>query len=113
MGRRAAILLQRFLRDEKCDHFSLGHFDAGKTRDGFGVDESEIQLIVFDRQPELVAHEVDVPLHGLGRDFELVGQLPTIGKTSRLELLVVTRFDFGKLSLSMAPTAARTPICRT
>lgn len=36
-----------------------------------------MELVVFDRQPELVAHEVDVALDGLGRDFQLVGQLPT------------------------------------
>lgn len=47
-----------------------------------------MELIVFDRKFELIAHEVDVSLDGLGRYLQLIGQLLAIWKTPRLELLM-------------------------
>ncbi len=58
----------------------------GKTRNRFGVNEAEMQLVVLDRQPELVAHELDVALDRLRRNLQLVRQLAAIWKLSRLQL---------------------------
>ncbi len=85
---RAAILLQRLLRNEKRHDLPLAHLDVGKTGDRFRVDETEVQLIILDRQPELIAHELDVALDRLLRDLQLAGELATVGKFPRLQLCV-------------------------
>ena len=83
---RAVILLERLLRDEESDDFALRNLNVRKTRDRLGVDEPEVELIVLDRKPELITHELDVALNRFLRHFELVRELAAIGKPARLEL---------------------------
>ena len=51
----------------------------GKFVDRLRVNETEMQLVVLDRQPELVAHELDVALDRLRRDLQLVASLRQFG----------------------------------
>ena len=81
-------MLQRFLRDEERDDLALGNLDVREVRDGLRIDEAEMKLVVFDGQPEPVAHEVDVALDGLGRNLQFVGQLPAVGEIAGDELVV-------------------------
>ena len=57
----------------------------GNPVTGFRVIEAKPQRIVFDRQPKAVTHEIDVPLNGLGRDFELLGDFSAIWKMPVLQ----------------------------
>ena len=60
----------------------------GEARDRFGVNGAEMELIVFDRKAEPVAHEVDVALDGFGRNLQFVGQLAAIRERSGPELFM-------------------------
>jgi hypothetical protein len=76
----AAVLFEGFLSDEEGDDFAFGDVDAGKAGDGFGVDESEMELVILDGHAHAVPHEIDVALDGLAGDFEFVGELAAIGE---------------------------------
>ena len=76
---RVVILLERFLRDEERDDFPFRDLDTGKTGDRFGVNETEMQLIILDRQPELIAHELDVALDRLLRHLQLAASFRQLG----------------------------------
>ena len=56
------ILRERFLRDEQRRDLAFRNFDAGKARDRFRIMKTEAERIVFDRQAESIAHEIDVAL---------------------------------------------------
>ena len=88
LKRGSLVLVKHLLGDEQGDDFALGDFDAWKIGDGPGVIEAETQRVVIDGEVEPVAHEVDVPLHGLGGNFKHLGQLAAIGELALLYLLV-------------------------
>ncbi len=88
LERSAAVLLQRFLGDEERHHFALRHLDVREVRDGLRVNEPEMELVVFDRQPEPVPHEVDVALDRLRGHFQLVGQFSAVWKIAGNQSLV-------------------------
>jgi hypothetical protein len=84
----AAVLLEGLACDEEGDDLAAGDLDVGKAGDGLRVVEAELDLVVLDGEAEAVAHEVDIALDGLWRDFELVGEFAAIGVCGGLEALV-------------------------
>ncbi len=74
-----------------------------------------MQLVVLDRQPELVAHELDVTLDRLRRHLQLVRQLATVRKLSGLQLGVQLHHArerragklFRRFRLDLAPAAGQ------
>lgn len=87
----AAILFESFLRHEEGDDFTFGDFHAGQAADRFGVVEAEMRLIPLDWILQLVAHVIDIALHGLAGDFEFLGQFPAIRKCAGAEFPMQSR----------------------
>lgn len=76
--RGAAILREGLLRDEECHDLALGNLDVREMGDRLGINEPEVELVVFNRQPEPVAHEIDIALDRLGGHFQFVGEFAAV-----------------------------------
>ncbi len=79
LKRGAAILLDSLLCHEQSREFALAHGDHGELRHGPCVEEPMPKPVVFDRQGQLVSHELDITLNGLRGYFELPGQRGAVG----------------------------------
>ena len=84
----AAILLQRFFRDDERENFALGDLHRGKAADFAGVKIAVALAIEFNRQVQPVAHELDVAMDGLGGDFDFARKLAGVGKSAGLQCLM-------------------------
>ena len=81
----AAILLQRFFRDDQREQFALGDLQRGKGADFLGVMIAETAPVEFQRQLQPVAHELEVAMDGFGADLQLARQAWWHWETCRTE----------------------------
>ena len=70
---RPPMLLQRLLRDEERHHLALGNLQLREIGHLRREGEAKLRLIVLDRQPPGIAEKIDIALHRLRRDLQLLG----------------------------------------
>ena len=81
----APVLFQRPAGHEQRHQLAFRNLHAGKLHDRARVEKTASRRAVVDGQFELVAHELDVALHGFRGHFQFPGQPAAIRETSRLE----------------------------
>ncbi len=76
---------QGFLSNEQGDQFALGEFEQRQFVDRFRKIVTAAAIIELDSKAELMPHVVEVPLDGLGGDFDVRRELGSIGVTPGLD----------------------------
>lgn len=88
--RGAAILLDGLLPHQNGDQFAAGNGEGWQVLDGTGIVKAVPDFIIGNGHLKLVAHEINIPLRGLGTDFQLPGQRAAV----REALLAQKSVDF-------------------
>ena len=85
---RAPILLQGFLRHQQGEQFPFGDLQGGKGTDLLRVKIAVTLSVVLQRQPEPVAHELDVAMNRFGANLQLERQRRCVRIIARLDSLM-------------------------
>jgi hypothetical protein len=85
---RAAILLERLFRDDQRDEFALGDLQGREGVHALGIVVAAADGVIFDRQVQPVAHEVEIALDGFGADFQVASERGGVREAVRGQRLV-------------------------